>query len=62
MIMKDNIMQGLMMVLIGVLMMSGMRLADWAIPEPATKLLICVSDQDGNVGHCKSFAEYVNED
>lgn len=44
-------------VLLGALVMSGMRLVEWAIPRPATKILVCMVDDTGTVEVCKSLAD-----
>lgn len=43
--------------LMGVLVMSGMRLVEWAIPRPSTKILVCMVDDTGTVEVCKSLDE-----
>ena len=56
---KKGVPQILAIVAFGFLLMSGMRLAEWAFQKPPTKLLICLSDQDGHIGNCSDFDDYV---
>ena len=44
-------------VLLGVCVMGGMRLVEWVIPRPATKILVCMVDDTGTVEVCKSLDE-----
>lgn len=43
--------------LLGASVMAGMRLVEWAVPRPATKILICMVDDTGTVEVCKSLDE-----
>lgn len=44
-------------VLLGVCVMSGIRLVEWAVPRPATKILVCMASDTGDVEVCKSLEE-----
>lgn len=54
---KENIKPALAMMLIGALMICGMRLADIAWPEKSAKLVICFASDIGRVQACEPFAD-----
>lgn len=46
--------------MIGALVMTGMKAADWLIPTPTenVRLLVCVADADGAIGECGPFSRF----
>jgi hypothetical protein len=46
--------------LIGALVMTGIKAADWLIPTPTenVRLLVCVADADGAIGECGPFSRF----
>lgn len=50
-------------VLIGALLMVGMRAVEYVWDRPATRLVICVADSDGTLtGVCKPLSDYLSSD
>lgn len=45
------------LLVVGVLVGTGMRAAEWAIPAPQTRLLFCFANDLGKVEACKTFEE-----
>ncbi len=58
--MKKIILQGIFIIILGFLLMSGMRLAEYIFEKPAVKLFICIANEDGLVDKCKFFKDYKN--
>ena len=57
----QKMLQGGMLILMGFLVMAGMRLAEYTFERPAMKLLVCVADSNGVVGHCDDFENFVKK-
>ena len=53
--------QAVLLMAVGFLVISGSRLAEYVFEKPPTKLLICVAEADGKVGHCTDFSDYVTQ-
>jgi len=60
--MGKNTLQAILIILIGFLLMIGMRLGEWVLIEPPTRLLICMVDKEGSVGNCKPFSDYIKKE
>jgi uncharacterized protein (DUF486 family) len=52
--MSKHITDAVQFILIGVLVMLGMRAVEWTIPAPSTRIVFCMYE-DG--GHCKTLQE-----
>ena len=48
--------------LIGLLVFAGIRAGEAIFEREPTKLLVCVADNDGKVGHCKDFADFFGDE
>ena len=60
--MINYIKSGLLAVLLGALLMVGMRSIEYIIERPPTKLLICFADRDGFLGECKPMQYYIDKE
>ncbi len=49
-------------VIIGGLVMTGMRIVEWLIPEPDTRLVICSADSAGQLEVCRTLAELQDDE
>lgn len=47
----------LKVVMLGMLIGAGARAAEWAIPAPSMRVIICTLDDVGRVDTCKTAAE-----
>lgn len=47
----------LQMLAVGVIVVIGMRAAEWLIPAPEMRVIICMADDVGTVEACASAAE-----
>jgi len=59
--MKDKVINGLLAIVLGFLIMVGMRIAEWTIDKPKVQLLVCITEKQEAYGHCKLFDEYIKE-
>lgn len=48
-------------IVIGALVMAGMRVAEWLIPKPEAKVLFCMAADIDNASACKTLAEMMRE-
>lgn len=59
--MKKHFYTAINFIILGFAMMSGMRLCEWVFIEPPTRLLICISDSEIDIGECDYFEDYVDK-
>lgn len=57
--MKKILADGLQIIAIGVLVAVGLRLAEWVIPEPEVKVIVCMGDDVNKVEACQSLSDLV---
>lgn len=56
---KELLAVGLQLIAIGALVMGGMRLAEWVIPEPEVKVIVCLADDVDRIETCESLSDLV---
>jgi len=56
---KELLVDGLQIIAIGVLVAAGFRLAEWVIPEPEVKVIVCMADDVDRVEACESLSDLV---
>lgn len=47
---------------IGALMMAGMRVVEWVIPQPETKVLVCFASDAGKISQCKRLDDLIKKE
>ncbi len=58
---KELGIDALKIVALGVLVGSGVRAAEWAIPAPEMRVVVCTMDDFDHVETCKSAAELLKK-
>lgn len=56
---KELLVSGLQLIGIGLLVAGGMRLAEWVIPEPEVKVIVCMADEVDRIETCQSLSDLV---
>ncbi len=58
---KELSIDGLKIFALGVLVGTGVRAAEWAIPAPETRVIVCTVDDFDHVETCTSAAELLKK-
>ena len=53
----ENIIIFIKLIALGVIVMAGVRIAEWLIPAPEMKIVICLASDIGEVEICNSLAD-----
>ena len=60
--MKELFKQAIVIFAAGFIMIAGIRIAEHVFPRPENRLIICITDGEGElVGECKPFSDYLEE-
>jgi hypothetical protein len=58
---KEVIIKYLLLILIGGLVVVGMRIAEWIIPQPEMRVIICTANDTMKIDTCKSAADLLKK-
>ena len=59
--MKQTLIIALFTFIAGALAMAGIRAAEWLIPEPEQRIVICMADELGDVTICRSLQDMLDK-
>lgn len=51
-----------LLLLIGMVIATGMRVAEWLIPKPETRVVVCFANEIGQVEICKNLEKMLMRD
>lgn len=53
--------KGAALIAVGALLLTGIRLAEWTIPRPDTRIVVCLASDIGEIDECTQLSELMQQ-